>query len=310
MGAGWELGKEALKTVVFKAALGALMPAQPKGAPVQWSGMVDARGNPVPSASGRWPTIQQQVQAARFLSRQAEGRAKVTLFRERMQKLSDAGKAGAPKEEIAQLRSSAEEAYKVVKTDLYAGPSTRWRGRATPKPPPITTLLTGAILPGCRPRWKKSLWRPASTPRNAGLFQLLLERKGRRRPGYGVVEPPRYSLTPPESGFPTRPIRHGEAEPDHPGADGTLRRSSPQELQKAGQEILERSFAKIYGRPSREAMVEFTTSLSPGSLSRPGLAGQQKGRRPPWYSRPTRRGCSRRPTCQDLKSTNFLWVIL
>jgi hypothetical protein len=34
-------------------------------------------------------------------------------------------------------------------------------------------------------------------------------------------------------------------------------------LQKAGQEILERSFAKIYGRPSGEAMVEFTTSYHP-----------------------------------------------
>ena len=46
-------------------------------------------------------------------------------------------------------------------------------------------------------------------------------------------------------------------------ADGTIRRSSPQELQKAGQEILERSFAKLYGRPPGEAMVEFTTSYHP-----------------------------------------------
>ncbi len=46
-GMGWDLGKEALKTVVFRTALGALMPANPKGPAVKWSDVVDSRGNPV-----------------------------------------------------------------------------------------------------------------------------------------------------------------------------------------------------------------------------------------------------------------------
>ena len=264
-GAGWELGKEALKTVVFKAALGALMPAQPKGAPVQWSEGVDARGNPIASPSGRWPTVQQQVQAARFLSRQAEGRAKVTLFRERMQKLSDAGKAGAPKEEIAQLRSSAEEAYKVVKTDLYAkGHINALARQGDAKTTAHYNSFERSYTARLQAEVEKEL---VAAGFNAQKCRTFSNSSSKGKVGadldMGVVEPPRYSFDASGKRIPNPAHTAWRRSLTIREPDGTLRRSSPQELQKAGQEILERSFAKIYGRSPGEAMVEFTTSYHP-----------------------------------------------
>lgn len=264
-GAGWELGKEALKTVVFKAALGALMPANPKGAPVQWSDIVDARGNPVNPSSGRWPTIQQQVQAARFISRQADGRAKVSLFQQRMQKLADAGKAGAPKEEIAQLRSSAEEAYKVVKTDLYAKGHINALARQGDA---LTTAHYNSFERSYTARLQaeveKELVNAGFNPQKCRTFSNSSSKgKVGADLDMGVVEPPRYTFDASGKRIPNPEHIAWRRNLTIKDPDGTIRRSSPQELQSKGQEILERSFAKIYGRPSGEAMVEFTTSYHP-----------------------------------------------
>jgi len=264
-GAGWELGKEALKTVVFKAALGALMPPNPKGTPVQWSDVVDARGNPVNPSSGRWPTVQQQIQAAHFLSRQAEGHAKVNLFRERMQKLADAGKAGASKEEIAQLRSSAEEAYKVVKTDLYAkghinALARQGDARTTAHYNSFERTFTARL----QAEVEKEL---VSAGFNAQKCRTFSNSSSKGKVGadldMGVVEPPRYTFDATGNRIPNPEHIAWRRNLTIKEPDGTIRRSSPQELQKVGQEILERSFVKIYGRPAGEAMVEFTTSYHP-----------------------------------------------
>jgi hypothetical protein len=264
-GAGWELGKEALKTVVFRAALGALMPANPKGEPVRWSDMVDSRGNPVNPSSGKWPTIRQQVQAARFVSRQADGRAKVKLFQDRMQKLADAGKAGAPKEEIAQLRSSAEEAYKVVKTDLYAkGHINALARQGDPKTTAHYNSFERSYTAKLQAEVEKELLNAGF---NAQKCRTFSNSSSRGKVGadldMGVVEPPRYTVDASGKQIPNPAHLAWRRNLTIKNPDGTIRRSSPQELQKVGQEILERSFAKIYGRPSGEAMVEFTTSYHP-----------------------------------------------
>lgn len=264
-GMGWDAGKEALKTVVFKAALGALMPASPKGSPSAWSDVVDARGNPVNPSSARWPTVQQQVEAARFVSRQAEGRAKVNIFRERMQRLSDAGKAGAPKEQIDGLRSSAEEAYKSIKTDLYAKGyvnSLARQGDAS------TTAHYNSFDRSYTSRLRAEVEQELV---NAGFNkQKCLTFSNSSSKGkvgadldLGVAEPPRYTFDASGKRIPNPEHIAWRRSLTVTEADGTIRRSSPQELQKAGQEILERSFAKLYGRPPGEAMVEFTTSYHP-----------------------------------------------
>jgi hypothetical protein len=264
-GMGWDAGKEALKTVVFKTALGALMPASPKGSPVVWSDMVDARGNPVNPSSARWPTVQQQLEAARFLSRQAEGRAKVNIFRERMQRLSDAGKAGAPKEQIESLRGSAEEAYKSIKTDLYA------KGYVNSLARQGDASTTSHYNSFDRSYTAKLRAEVEQELVNAGFNrQKCLTFSNSSSKGkvgadldLGVAEPPRYTFDASGKRIPNPEHIAWRRSLTIKEADGTVRRSSPQELQKAGQEILERSFAKLYGRPPGEAMVEFTTSYHP-----------------------------------------------
>jgi len=264
-GMGWDLGKEALKTVVFRTALGALMPANPKGPAVTWSDVVDSRGNPVNPSTGKWPTVQQQLQAAHFLSRQAEGRAKVNLFRERMQKLSDAGKAGAPKEEIERLRSSSEEAYKIIKTDLFAkgyvnalarqgdaGTTAHFNSFDRSYTARLRTEVEQELVNAGFSKQKCMTFSNSSSKGKVGSDLDM-----------GVAEPPRYTFDAAGKRIPN---------PDHTAwlrsltvrePDGTVRRSSPQELQKVGQEILERSFSRLYGRAPGEAMVEFTTSYHP-----------------------------------------------
>ena len=264
-GMGWDVGMEALKGVVFRTALGALMPASPKGPAVVWSDIVDARGNPVNPSSGRWPTVQQQLQTAHFAARQAEGRAKVNIFRERMQRLSDAGKAEAPKEQIESLRSSAEEAYKAVKTDLYAKGHINALARQGDA---STTAHFNSFDRSYTARLRADVEQELV---NAGFSRqkcmTFSNSSSKGKVGadldLGVSEPPRYTFDASGKRIPN---------PDHIAwrrsltireADGTVRRSSPQELQKRGQEILEKSFTKLYGRPPGEAMVEFTTSYHP-----------------------------------------------
>jgi hypothetical protein len=263
-GMGWEVGKEALKTVVFRSALGALMPANPKGAPVKWSDVADSKGNPVNQSSTRWPTIQQQIQQAQFISRQADGRAKVKLFQERVQKVAAAGKAGASKEEMQQLRTSMEEAYKVVKTDLFAKQHINALARQG-------DLKTTAHYNSCERTYLSKLQSEVEQELvNAGFnsqkCRTYSNSSSNGKVGadldMGVVEPPRYKFDATGKRIPNPEHIAWRQNLTIKDANG-IRRSSPQELQKIGQEILERSFAKIYGKPSGEAMVEFTTSYHP-----------------------------------------------
>jgi len=264
-GMGWEVGKEALKTVVFRAALGALMPANPKGAPVKWSDVVDSRGNAVNPSSGKWPTIQQQIQQAQFVSRQADGRAKVKIFQERMQKLADAGKAKAPKEEIQLLRSSAEEAYKVIKTDLYAKQHVNSLARqGDTKTTAHYNSFERTSLSKLQADVEQELVNAGFNPQKCKTFSNSSSKgKVGNDLDLGVVEPPRYSFDAAGKRIPNPEHIAWRQNLTIKDATGNIRRSSPQELQKIGQEILEKSFAKIYGRPSGEAMVEFTTSYHP-----------------------------------------------
>ncbi len=261
---GWEIGKEALRTVVFKTALGAIMPAKPNSGPAQWGDVANAKGMPAGTSQQQWPTIRQQLNEANFVSRQADGRAKVSLFQERARKLAEAGKAGSPKEEILQLRSDMENAYTVVKTDYFAKMHVNALARQGDS-------KTTAYYNSCERKYLSQLTAAvdgemAAAGYNKQQYQSYSNSSSKGKAGmdldFGVVEPPRYIIDAGGKKIPN---------PEHitwrqnitQTVEGIPIRRSPEDLRAAGQSALEKAFEKTYGRPAGEAMVQFTTSYHP-----------------------------------------------
>lgn len=246
-GALWGVGTTALKSYVTSTVIGGLMPPRDPPGPTE-----------------QWPTIEEQLQEARFRSRQANGRATVRLFQQRAARLADAGRAGAPREQILALRDGMNQAYVAVKSDYFAkmhmnalarrgdtklahyynSAERQYLGRLTRE---VERRMTEA---GFSPQEYRSFSNSASK----GKVGMDLD--------FGVVEPPRYLL------------RDGVRVPNpaHAAwrrnitqtlADGRVVRRSPYELQIAGHDALHAAYQDVYGRPAGEAMVEFTSSYHP-----------------------------------------------
>lgn len=245
-GAVWQMSGEALKAYIMHKGMAALMPPRPTG-PVK-----------------KWPTIEQQIQEAKFQSRQANGRITVKLFQQRAARLAQAGQRGAPREEIQALRTSLNEAYTVVKSDYFAKMHINKLAREG-------DLKTTHYYQSCeRPYMNRLTAEVDRRMTEAGFspqkYKSFSNSSSRGKVGmdldFGVVEPPRYI------------IQDGQriSNPEHVAwrrgitqtmPDGTVIQRGPHELQVVGNEILRATYEDVYGRPPGEAMVEFTTSYHP-----------------------------------------------
>lgn len=245
-GAMWQMGTEALKAYIMNKGMAALMPPQPSG-PVK-----------------KWPTIEQQIQQARFQSRQANGRVAVKLFQQRAARLATAGQRNAPQQEIQSLRQSMNEAYTVVKSDYFAKMHLNKLAREG-------DLKTTHYYQSCERSFMKRLTsevdrRMAEAGFSPQKYKSFSNSSSKGKVGmdldFGVVEPPRYI------------IKNGQRipNPEHVKwrrgitqtmPDGAVVQRSPHEMQVVGNEMLHAAYEDVYGRPPGEAMIEFTSSYHP-----------------------------------------------
>ena len=213
------------------------------------------------SPGKKWPTVEQRLAEAGFRAQQAEGRAKVNLFKERCETAAEARRTGAPPEEVERLRAKAEEAYKVVKTDYHSK----------------TVLKKEAELGSNRDlvRYynfydKKNL---------ASLIQevntCLAEQKispqhlefisnSASKGGIGMdidmhANDPARMLGEGKDRVPNPEYAKWRNELVETLKDGSKRRLSPEEFREKAQIALKEGFDRVYGRSSEQVFPTFTT---------------------------------------------------
>lgn len=209
----------------------------------------------------KWPTVQQQLAEARFLSRQANGRVLVKVYQQRCARLAAAGKSGAPRAEIQQLRASAEDAYKAIKVDYHAKAHLNAIGRAgdlktlhyyNSMDRKFVNQVRGQLEKNMADKgWSRQQYKTFSNSASKGKAGMDLD--------MGAVEPPRYVVN--KEG--TRVFN-----PEYAKWQRGVTQNTPQgpvrkgvhEMQEAGQHELERAFEQVYGRRPGEAMANFTTA--------------------------------------------------
>lgn len=264
-GAAWEAGKESAKFIVQGMALRYIVPQPPAKLNAQFTDIANARNTASLSQPSKWPTIQQQIQQAHFQSRQADGRAKVKLFQESVQKVANAAKSGATQAEIQQLRTEMEYRYATVKGDYFAKADLNQRARQgdtktlhyynSCERKFIAQLTSVVDRRMSEAGYSKQTYKTFSNSASKGKAGMDLD--------FGVVEPPRYTLN--AQGRKIINPAHVEWRKNitQKLPDGTVVRRSPNDLQAAGKEALEAAYQEVYGRPSGEAMIEFTSSYHP-----------------------------------------------
>lgn len=226
-------------------------------------------------AGGRRPTFGDAMAEVRFRQAQEDGRSLVRAFQDRAAALAAAGKSRAPRDQLAALRAEAEAAYRAVKTSFHAKMQLNALGRSgDTKTIHAYQSLDRSAMRRLQTRfqqrmaaqgWSEQTYRTFSNSASKGKAGMDID--------LGAVEP-------------ARSIRQGDRWVPNP-AHAEWRRSltqrspgglvfsrSPQDLQKAGQHELEQAFREVYGRPSGEAFVNFTTSYHPEAYRDPAWLGK------------------------------------
>jgi len=227
----------------------------------------------------------QEARMRHFRSRQAEAVAKVKVFENCRVALVEAGKAGASRSEIRRLRNEMEEAYKKIKTDLFAKLQMKSLARVADfrKPQGHSQHKTVHAYKSIDRRFTKRLVRRVGERMEAAGFnpqEYKTFSNASSRGGIGAdidlgpVEPPRFILVKGRKVLnPAYPKWRRELTRT---VSGQAFRITPQELHKAGQQEFENAFRDIYGCEPREAMLSFTTSYHPEAYRDPAwLAGRE-----------------------------------
>lgn len=217
----------------------------------------------------------------------AQADVKIKTFEQRRIALSNAGKSGASKEEIMRLRNELDDAYKDIKTDWFA--KTRMKALAS-KADFKTSAGKGAhktihAYNSADRRFTKQLQKRLSqrmtdagfNQQNYKTFSNSASKGGVGMDiDMGVVEPPRYKIV---GGKQVPNPKHAEWRKGLTrNVEGTVRRTSPHEMQKVGNEQLKSAFEDVFGRKPGEAMVEFTTSYSPEAYRDPRWLGNKSSK--------------------------------
>ena len=267
-GAAWALGREYIVDRVKDLVLGAALPEIPAYTP-EWSDVsltkTGKRPGPRTFDRPKWPTVREQLDQAHMQSRQANARAKVSLFRQRGERLALAGQQGESREEVLRLRGEMDQAYMAIKTDYFAKAHMNRLGRQG------EAKLMHYFNSRDRAYQKQLVNSLNQKMTEAGFseqeYRTFSNSSSRGKVGMdldlGVVEPPRYITGQDGSRKPNPAHASWRNSIIQTMPDGTQARRSPQDLQAAGQLMLQESFQEIYGHAPGEAMVNFTTSYHP-----------------------------------------------
>lgn len=208
-----------------------------------------------------------------FRRRYDEADLKIKMFEKRRIALSRAGKAGASQKEIKRLRGDLDAAYKDIKTDYFAKNRMKALAReadfrtASGSGPHKTVHAYNSVdqryAKQLQKRLKARMIDAGVTPdQKYKTFSNSASRGGVGMDiDMGADIPPRFDIKDGKKVISkkfkawrknlTRKI------------DGKVRRITPEDLQKVGQEQLKEAFKDVFGRESGEAMVEFTTTYHP-----------------------------------------------
>lgn len=243
-GALWAAGKEA----AFQAAMRFVV--QPV--------VTRMLGGPAPPPRPRL-TAQQMIAQNQFRLRQYRGRLVVDNFIDKSKALAAAGKAGAPRAAIQQMRLEADKAYRDIKTDFFAKNYLKNLGRNNPKAVHYYNSFD-------RANTNQYLQRVQANAKSAGLSQqeLALFSNSASKGGVGMDidlglrEPPRFIVqagrTVPNPAY--RAWLNGLTLTEN----GVTTRVTPVEYQRRMQQVMEKSFAEHFGRAPDEAFLRFTYS--------------------------------------------------
>jgi hypothetical protein len=209
----------------------------------------------------KWPTVQQRLAEASFRAQQAEGRAKVNLFKERCEEAAAANGRGAPPEEVERLRAKADEAYKAVKTDYHAKTVLKKTAELGSNPNLVRyyNSFDEKNMADLIREVNTSLARQGIPPQH---LEFISNSASSRGVGMDIDM---------HANDPARMIGDGEARVPNPEyarwrnqlvqtlPDGSRVRMSPEEFRQKAQITLKESFEKLYGRSSDQVFPTFTT---------------------------------------------------
>ncbi|GMV37704.1 MAG: hypothetical protein AMXMBFR61_22120 [Fimbriimonadales bacterium] len=267
-GAAWDVAKAAATSFVLKRVIGSITGA-----------MAGKSSQGVPSTR-KWPTVQQQIEAARFQSEAANGRALVKLFKSRAEKLAEAGKSGASRDVIEKLRREAEDAAAAIKSSFAAKMQLNQAVRAGDAKlgnwyRSHERQINGKVKAELDAIMKREGWSPQKirefrNASSAGRASMDMD--------LGAVEPPRYII---QGG---KPVPNPEYAAWRQGLTQNGEPRSPHHFQEAGQKYLEEAYKKVTGRNPDQAFVNFTTSGHPEAYKDLAWLGR-KGERSVFISR-------------------------
>ncbi len=247
VGAAADVARAAATAFVLKRVIGSVTRA-----------MAGKGSEGVPNTK-KWPTVQQQIDAARFQSEAANGRALVKLFKSRAEKLAEAGKSGASKEVIERLRREAEDAAAAIKSSFAAKMQLNQAVRSGDAKlgnwyRSHERQINGKVKAELESIMKREGWSPQKirefrNASSAGKASMDMD--------LGAAEPPRYLM---QGG---KPVPNPEYADWRRGLTQNGQPRSPHEFQEAGQKYLEEAYKKVTGRNPDQAFVNFTTSGHP-----------------------------------------------
>lgn len=247
-GALWAIGKEA----AFQAAMSFVV--QPAVARFVGGGQAAPRPR---------LTAKQMIAQSQFRMRQLRGREAVERFVDKSKALAEAGKSGASREVIQQLRQEADSAYRVIKADYFAKNYLKNLGRNNSKAVHAYNSFDRANMNQYMQRIQAEAKRQGLSQQQLSLFSNSASKGGVGMDvDLGFREPPRF-ITQAGKLVPNPAYQQWSRGLTQTLPDGTTVRLTPGEYQRKMQSIMETSFTDHFGRAPDEAFLRFTYSGDP-----------------------------------------------
>jgi hypothetical protein len=194
----------------------------------------------------------------------------VALFKERMDDVARAAKAGAPAAALDKLQAEAEQVYRLIKTDYFA--KLHLNELARKGSLDLLKRYNACDADAMQRLRERFGQRMAGDGFGAQEYKLFSNSASAGKAGMdvdlGVVEPPRFTFDADGNKIPN-PARQAWLDSlTRPGPDGLPVRIGLHDLREAGQRNLEEAFRDVFGydprrSAGREAFVNFTTSDHP-----------------------------------------------
>lgn len=259
-GALWAVGKEA----AFQAAMTfVVQPAVTKFV---------GGGQPAPRPR---LTAKQMIAQSQFRMRQLRGREAVERFVDKSKALADAGKSGASREVIQQLRKEADDAYRVIKGDFFAKNYLKNLGRNNSKAVHAYNSFDRANMNQYVQRIQAEAKRQGLSQQQLTLFSNSASKGGVGMDiDLGFREPPRF-ITKAGKLIPNPAYQQWSQGLTQTMPDGTVVRLTPGEYQRKMQSVMETSFTDHFGRAPDEAFLRFTYSGDPEAYKRLAWIGRK-----------------------------------